>query len=141
MEELRDAADPRRLPGSGGACEIALLARRVFVIARQSPRLFVDRVDFVTSTGFVGGRRPEGAKGAGPVLVITDLATYGFDTTVGEMRIRTLHPGVTYEEVRAATGWPIPPPDTVAWTPGPTCEELAVLRALDPHGHYLGNKA
>jgi glutaconate CoA-transferase, subunit B len=129
-----------RLPGSGGACEIALLARKVFVIARQSKRLFVDRVDFVTSTGFVDGRRPEGARGAGPQLIITDLATYGFDEATGEMRIRTLHPGVTYEEVKAATAWPIPPPETIVYTPEPTGEELRILHALDPRGHYIGTK-
>ncbi len=127
-----------RLPGSGGACEIALLARKVFVIVRQSPRSFVERVDFVTSPGFPGGRRPRGACGEGPQLVVSDLATYGFDETTGEMRILTLHPHVTYEEVRAATGWPIPPPAALAVTPEPTAEEIRILRdEVDPGGQYL----
>jgi glutaconate CoA-transferase subunit B len=128
-----------RLPGSGGACEIALLAKKVFVIARQSARLFVDRVDFVTSPGFVEGKRPPGARGQGPQLVITDLATYLFDDCTGEMRISTLHPGVTYENVRAACGWEIPPPDSVVTTPEPTVAELRILREdVDRDGRYLG---
>jgi glutaconate CoA-transferase subunit B len=128
-----------RLPGSGGACEIALLAKKVFVIARQSARLFVDRVDFITSPGFTAGKRPPGARGQGPQLVLTDLATYRFDEETGEMRIRTLHPGVTYEQVRAACGWEIPPPESVAMTPVPTTAELRILREeVDQEGRYLG---
>jgi glutaconate CoA-transferase subunit B len=128
-----------RLPGSGGACEIALLAKKVFVIARQSARLFVDRVDFITSPGFTAGKRPPGARGQGPQLVITDLATYRFDEETGEMRIRTLHPGVTYEQVRAACGWEIPPAESVAMTPVPTAAELRILREeVDQEGRYLG---
>jgi glutaconate CoA-transferase subunit B len=130
-----------RLPGSGGACEIALLARKIFVIARQSPRVFVERVDFVTSPGFDGGRRADGACGRGPELVVTDLATYGFAADSGEMRIRSLHPGVGYDEVRAATGWPIPPPDGLTVTCEPIAEELRLLRDMDPGGYYLGKGA
>jgi glutaconate CoA-transferase subunit B len=126
-----------RLPGSGGACDIALLARRVFVIVRQSPRVFVDRVDFVTSPGFVGRGRPDGARGAGPELVVTDLGTYGFDPETGEMRIRTLHQGVTYRDVCAATGWPIPAPATIVTTPEPDTAELSVLRELDVAPSHL----
>ena len=126
-----------RLPGSGGACEIALLARKVFVITRQSPRVFVDRVDFVTTPGFDGGRA-DGTGGHGPQLVVTDIGTYGFAPDSGEMRIRTLHPGVTYDDMRAATGWPIPPPEDVAVTPEPIEEELRILREIDPEGYYLG---
>jgi len=128
-----------RLPGSGGACEIALLAKKVFVIARQSARLFVDRVDFVTSPGFIAGKRPPGARGQGPQLVITDLATYHFDEETGEMLIHTLHPGVTYEDVRAACGWEIRPPGSVVTTPAPTAAELQILREdVDREGRYLG---
>lgn len=116
-----------RLPGSGGACEIATLARSVFVVLPQSPKSFVERVDFITSPGYPGGRRPAGAPGRGPQLVITDLATYAFDDR-GEMVIRTLHPGVEFDEVRAATGWAIAPPRARAVTPPPTAEELRVLR-------------
>jgi glutaconate CoA-transferase, subunit B len=136
---IGDYRNPRvRLPGSGGACEIALLVGEVFVIARQTARTFVDRVDFVTSPGFRSGRRPPGSHGKGPVLVMTDLATYGFDERLGEMRIRTLHPGVTYADVQAATGWPIPPPEHLDCTREPTADELRILRTeIDGAGLYL----
>jgi len=128
-----------RLPGSGGACEIALLAKKVFVIVRQSARSFVERVDFVTSPGFIAGKRPPGASGQGPQLVITDLATYRFDRETGEMLIQTLHPGVTYEDVRAACGWEIRAPGSAATTPEPTEAELQILREqVDREGRYLG---
>lgn len=117
-----------RLPGSGGACDIASLARATFVIARQAPRLFVERVDFVTSPGH--GRRDDGRR-LGPTLVITDLATYGFDQETGEMEVATLHPGVTFSEVRAAVGWPIAPPRVPRETPPPTARELTILRQLN----------
>jgi glutaconate CoA-transferase subunit B len=129
-----------RLPGSGGACDIALLARRVFVITPQSPRVFVDRVDFVTSPGFAGPHRPEGARGAGPELIVTDLGTYGFDPETGEMRIRTLHQGVTHHEVSAATGWPIPAPATIVTTPEPDAAELKILRGLDAASGQLSTR-
>lgn len=133
--------NPRvRLPGSGGACEIALLARKVFVVVRQSKRSFVDRLDFVTSPGVVRGGRPQGARGRGPQLVITDLGTYGFDEETGEMRIISLHPTVTYDEVVASTGWPIPREVDHGTTPEPAAEELRILREeLDPTRRYLGS--
>lgn len=134
-------ATPRvRLPGSGGACDIAVLARNVCVIMRQSPKTFVDRVDFITSPGFPAGGRPSGSRGNGPQIVMTDLATYGFDER-GEMRILTLHPGVEYDEVRAATGWAIPPPTSAARTPEPTDAELHMLRTeIDKEGRYLASR-
>jgi glutaconate CoA-transferase subunit B len=128
-----------RLPGSGGASEIAVLARRVFIIGRQSRRSFVDRVAFVTSPGHrPGGGRPAGALGGGPQLVVTDLAVYDFDDA-GDMRVQSLHPGVTPPDVRASTGWDIPVPAGLPITEPPTAEELRILRReLDPHGYYLG---
>jgi glutaconate CoA-transferase, subunit B len=127
-----------RLPGSGGASEIAALAKCVFVIGRQSKRSFVDRVSFVTSPGNrPGGGRPVGARGGGPSLVVTDLASYDFDS-FGEMRLLSLHPGVTADEVCANTGWPLDVPPHVVTTPPPTAEELRILREdLDPNGYYL----
>jgi glutaconate CoA-transferase subunit B len=95
-----------RLPGSGGACEIAINAREVFVIMRQSKRSFVETVDFRTSPGTLGGgqqaariRREGGWLGRGPSLVVTDLGIYRFDD-MGEMRLDSLHPGATLEAVR-----------------------------------------
>src|SRR5439155_8049961 len=74
-----------RLPGSGGACEIAINARKVFVIMPQSTRSFVERIDFTTSPGHLEGRRPAGWLGAGPTTVVTGLGVYGFDAATGEM--------------------------------------------------------
>lgn len=126
-----------RLPGSGGACEIALLAREVLIVIRQTPKTFVERVDFVTSPGHPNGQRPRGARGRGPQLVMTDLGTYRFDEH-GELQIDSLHPGVTYEEVRAATGWPIALPPVLRVTPEPTADELRILRTeVDKDREYL----
>jgi glutaconate CoA-transferase subunit B len=134
-----------RLPGSGGACEIAINARQVFVIMRQSSRSFVERIDFRTSAGNLGGaeqsgriRREQGWLGRGPSVVVTDLAIWHFDEA-GEMRVDSLHPGVTMDEVRATVGWE--PKVGSGWdlatTPPPTETELRLIRdELDPGGAY-----
>jgi glutaconate CoA-transferase subunit B len=127
-----------RLPGSGGASDIAALARRVFVIGRQTSRTFVERVSFVTSAGHLpGGGRPAGAPGGGPRLVVTDLAVYDFGPD-GQMRVRSLHPGVGGDEVRSNTGWNLQVPASTPVTEPPTSDELRILRKeLDPNGYYL----
>jgi glutaconate CoA-transferase subunit B len=132
-----------RLPGSGGACEIAINARQVFVIMRQSARSFVESIDFRTSPGNRGGaeqaeriRREGGWLGRGPTVVVTDLGIYDFDKT-GEMRLVSLHPGATLEAVRSTIGWVVRVADDVASTPPPTPEELRLIREeLDPGGVY-----
>ena len=100
-----------RLPGSGGACEIAINARQVFVIMRQSARSFVERIDFRTSPGNPGGgadaarrRRDQGWNGSGPTVIVTDLGIYHFDER-GEMRLDSLHPGATLDEARRTVTW------------------------------------
>jgi len=132
-----------RLPGSGGACEIAINARQVFVIMRQSKRSFVETIDFRTSPGNLGGaenaariRREQGWLGRGPSVVVTDLGIYHFDDD-GEMRLDSLHPGATLEAVRETIGWePRVAPD-LATTPEPTAVELGLIRVeLDPEGAY-----
>jgi len=136
-------APTTRLPGSGGACEIAINARQVFVIMRQSTRSFVEDIDFRTSAGNLGGaadseriRRAQGWNGRGPSVVVTDLAIWHFDET-GEMRVDSLHPGVTLDDVRAATGWSPKVAATVATTPPPSEVELGLIRdELDPGGAY-----
>ena len=141
---IGDYAHPRtRLPGSGGACEIAINARQVFVILRQSKRSFVERIDFRTSPGNLGGaesaariRREQGWLGVGPTVVVTDLGIYHFDQD-GEMRLDFLHPGTTIEAVRATIGWEPRIADDLATTPEPTAEELRLIRVeLDPDGAY-----
>ena len=136
-------APTTRLPGSGGACEIAINARQVFVIMRQSKRSFVERIDFRTSAGNLGGaenaeriRREQGWLGRGPSVVVTDLAIWHFDET-GEMRVDSLHPGVTLDDVRAATGWEPKVAASIETTPAPTADELRLIREeLDPGGAY-----
>ena len=132
-----------RLPGSGGACEIAINARQVFVIMRQSARSFVERIDFRTSPGNLGGveqaeriRREGGWLGRGPTVVVTDLGIYHFGET-GEMRLDSLHPGATVEAVRDTIGWDVAVADDLAATPAPTDDELRLIREeLDPGGVY-----
>jgi glutaconate CoA-transferase, subunit B len=132
-----------RLPGSGGACEIAINARQVFLIMRQSKRSFVEAIDFRTSPGNLGGaenseriRREQGWLGRGPSVVVTDLAIWHFDET-GEMRVDSLHPGVTLDDVHAATGWEPKVAPSLATTPAPTADELRLIREeLDPGGAY-----
>ena len=131
-----------RLPGSGGACEIAINARKVFVIMRQGTRSFVEAIDFRTSPGHSGdpGRDAErGWSGSGPTSVVTDLGTYAFDEATGEMTLLTLHPGVTLEEVRENMGWDPRVADELGETPSPTEVELRLIREeLDPLGVSSG---
>jgi len=139
---IGDYAHPKvRLPGSGGACEIAINAAEVFILMRQSARSFVETIDFRTSPGNLGGaalRAAQGWQGSGPTLVVTDLGRYHFDTDSGEMLLDSIHPGVTLDEVRAATGWPVKVADDLAETPEPSAEELRLVREeLDPEGVYV----
>jgi glutaconate CoA-transferase subunit B len=132
-----------RLPGSGGACEIAINARQVFVIMRQSKRSFVEKIDFRTSPGNLGGaenaariRREQGWLGSGPSVVVTDLGIYHFDEA-GEMRLDSLHPGATLGQVRETIGWEPKVSAGLTTTPAPTVEELRLIRVeLDPGGAY-----
>ncbi len=123
-----------RLPGAGGAPEIAASCRQVIVIVRQSRRTFVERVDFVTSFGYGSGpgdRERLGLTGRGPVLVITDLGVLEPDPRTRELTLTSLHPGVTVERAREATGWELAVAAEVATTPPPTALELETLRALE----------
>ena len=131
-----------RLPGSGGACEIATNARRVFVVMRLSRRSFVERVDFVTSPGHLGGageRAALGLPGRGPQLVVTDRCVFTFDGETGEMVLTSLHPRVTRGEVEAEVGWDLRAAPELGETAPPTTAELRLLREeLDPDGMYTG---
>ena len=128
-----------RLPGSGGACEIAILARKVFVIAPQSKRSFPEKVDFITSPGYVNGddtRQKLGMPGAGPVMVITNLGVYDFKD--GEMILVSLHPGCTVEQVQESLGWKVKMHPELKTTEEPHPEELRIIREeLDPHHLYI----
>jgi glutaconate CoA-transferase, subunit B len=141
---IGDYASPTtRLPGSGGACEIAINARQIFVIMRQSRRSFVERIDFRTSPGNLGGaanaeriRREQGWLGRGPSVVVTDLGIYHFGDS-GEMRLDSLHPGVSLEALRDTIGWQPQVSPELAVTPEPTPVELDLMRLeLDPDGSF-----
>lgn len=122
-----------RLPGAGGAPEIAASCREVIVIVRQNLRTFVNQVDFVTSVGYgtgAGSRERLGLTGAGPVVVITDLGVLRPDPASCELTMTSLHPGVTIEHARAATGWRLALSDDLTETEPPTDKELTVLRDL-----------
>ncbi len=131
-----------RLPGSGGACEIALHAQQVFMIMRLKRRAFVDQLDFMTSLGHLTGgdsRARLGIQTRGPQFVITDLALLNFANAEREMQLVSLHPGVTLDQVLAEVGWPLRVADTVGETLPPTHAELRMIRdELDPQGLYRG---
>lgn len=129
-----------RLPGSGGAVEIAINARKVFVIMRQGTRSFVERLDFRTSPGHSGDPAHDAGRGwwgNGPSSVVTDLGQYRFDGATGEMTLTHLHPGTTLDDVRAAMAWDPRVADDLGETSPPTAEELRLIRdELDPDGMY-----
>lgn len=128
-----------RLPGSGGACDIASLSRRHVIIMAHQRRRFVARVDYVTSPGYgegAGWRERVGLSGGGPAAVITTLGVFRFDPESREMVLASLHPGVTPAEVQAETGWPLRQAARVETTPPPTPEELALIRAFDPQSFW-----
>jgi glutaconate CoA-transferase, subunit B len=129
-----DYRDPEvRLPGAGGAPEIAASCREVFMIVRQNPRAFVERVDFVTSLGFgrgKGDREELGLRGKGPQLVITDLGVLRPDPETCELTLTHLHPGVDLATAKAKTGWDLKVSDDLRTTDAPTEQELSALRDL-----------
>lgn len=125
-----------RLPGAGGAPEIAASCREVFIMVRHTRRTFVEKVDFVTSVGYgdgPGSRQRLGLRGRGPVLVVTDLGILRPDPERCELTLTEVHPGVDVAEVRAATGWELAVADPLGVTEPPTDDELTRLRRLtDP---------
>jgi glutaconate CoA-transferase subunit B len=122
-----------RLPGAGGAPEIAASCREVIVLIRQSQRSFVEHLDFRTSVGFgdgPGDRARWGYRGAGPTLVITDLGLLRPDPETCELTMTDLHPGVGVDQVRAATPWDLAMAEDLKTTEPPSAEELTRLRTL-----------
>ncbi len=116
-----------RLPGSGGACEIAIHARRIFVIMQLKKRAFVPRLDFLTSPGHLGDAGVS-IPGRGPQLVVTDKGIFDFDNEQREMQLVSRHPGCTVDEIRDEVGWEVRIRDEAGTTPPPTAEELRILR-------------
>src|SRR5579864_8277150 len=123
-----------RLPGAGGAPEIAASCREVVVVLRQSPRTFAERVDFVTSVGFgegPGDRHRLGLTGSGPRCVITDIGVLAPNPVTCELTLISVHPGSTPDQARAATSWPLEVAQDLTTTAPPTDDELAALRRLE----------
>jgi glutaconate CoA-transferase, subunit B len=123
-----------RLPGAGGAPEIAASCREVIIVMRQSRQKLVERLDFVTSVGFGSGpgdRERLGLRGGGPRRVITDLGVLEPDPDTCELVLTQLHPGVTVDQAREATGWELRTSPSLGRTPAPTERELAALRGLE----------
>ncbi|HEX3149871.1 MAG TPA: CoA-transferase [Gemmataceae bacterium] len=131
-----------RLPGSGGACDLASFCWRTLMIMRHDRKKFVEKLDFLTSPGYLtgpGAREAAGLpKGTGPHRVITELAVLDFHPTTRRMRLLSLHPGVSIEQVHAATGFQFEESESVGQTAPPTDAELQVLRQeVDPAGYVL----
>lgn len=130
-----------RLPGSGGANDIASLCREVIILTAHEPRRFSDAVDFVTSPGWLGGgdsRRRSGLLFGGVARVVTTLGILGFEPVSRCMRLEALHPGVTVEAVRAQTAFDLAVADRVETTTPPSDDELQILRELDPERRFIG---
>jgi glutaconate CoA-transferase, subunit B len=122
-----------RLPGSGGATEIATGCGQIFIVMKQGARSFVKRLDFLTSLGHGRSgqeRREMGLKTKGPALLVSDLCILRPEAETNEMMVASLHPGVTREQVIEATGWPLQFAGEVTETAPPTWDELGVLRDL-----------
>jgi glutaconate CoA-transferase subunit B len=120
-----------RLPGGGGAPEIASACGEIFIIMSQSTRSFVPKLDFITSMGHGEGgdhRTRLGLTTKGPTRLVTDLCIFEPDAVSREMTVTSIHPGVTLEQIAANTGWPVRYAASVAETPPPTATELQVLR-------------
>jgi glutaconate CoA-transferase subunit B len=131
-----------RLPGSGGACDLACLAQRHIIVMSHQKRRFVPQVDYITSPGFGKGgewRRQVGLPRGGPATVITTLGILRFEKSTREMILTSVHPGVTAEMVQENTGWPLQVAADLDQTPAPTGEELEMLSRFDPQGYWTGN--
>ena len=129
-----------RLPGTGGANDIASLCREIIIVTAHEKRRFVPKVDFVTSPGWLSGDGSRGRAGllfGGVSRVVTTLGLFGFDAENRRMRLEALHAGVTVDDVRANTGFEVEVSDRLTTTNAPTEEELGILRMLDPARQFL----
>lgn len=139
---IGDYTKPKvRLPGSGGAAEIAIHAKRTLVVSRLTPRAFPPDVDFITSPGQRSrgrARKELGMPGAGPLKVITDKGILEPDDS-GELVLTTLYPDITVDDIRRSVGWPLRVRESLGTAPAPTAGDLDLLRrVLDPRRLFLG---
>jgi len=129
-----------RLPGSGGGNDIVSSAKRIVIIMTHEKRKMVKKLDYLTSPGFLDGpeaRKKAGLLGAGPSLVVTNLCQMDFDPETKRIRLATIHPGVSIQQIMENSGFDLIVPQDVPTTEPPTYEELTLLRAIDPHGIYI----
>ena len=136
------SAPRARLPGSGGANDVGSLCWRTIIVMRQDRRRFVERLDFLTTPGYLdgpGARERAGLPaGSGPYRVITQLGLYGFDATSRRMTLLAIHPGVTVEDVQAQSGFELLVPAEVETSEPPPPEVRRILREIDPTGMVIG---
>ena len=136
---IGDYHNPKsRLPGSGGASPIGALARRTLIISLHDTKRLADKVDFITTPGYIDGPGARERWGlppdTGPACIVTNKAVLRFDKTTGEAFLASIHPGSTLEEIRANTPWDLQIADDVHETEPPTADELRAIReVLDPH--------
>ena len=129
-----------RLPGSGGGNDIVSSAKRIVIVMTHEKRKMVKKLDYLTSPGFLdgpGAREKAGLLGGGPSLVVTNLCQMDFEPKTKRIRLATVHPGVTIQQIKENTGFDLIIPKDVPTTELPTYEELELLRAIDPHGIYI----
>ena len=129
-----------RLPGSGGGNDIISSAKRIVVIMTHEKRKMVKKLDYLTSPGFLdgpGAREKAGLLGGGPSLVVTNLCQMDFDSKTKRMRLATIHPGVTAQQIVENSGFDLIVPRSVPETELPAHEELRLLREIDPTGIYI----
>lgn len=139
---IGDYEQPKvRLPGSGGACEISIHAKKIILILKQNKKTFAEKIDFVTSPGFINGMNPRsslGIPGEGPILVITDLGVYYFTHDTHQMILTEIHPGTSLDMIRENLSWDIMISDSLKTTESPSVKELKIIREeLDPEKIYL----
>ena len=132
---VKDKGKRTRLPGSGGAADIATMAKRCIIIMNHERRRFVRKVQYITSPGFGSGgdwRVKNGLSGGGPSRVITSMGIFSFDPESHEMILNSRHPGLTINQIKSETGWPLRVAKDVPETTPPTDMELAAVRKYDP---------
>jgi glutaconate CoA-transferase subunit B len=140
----KDHGKPKvRFPGSGGANDLASLCWRIMVVTNHDRRRFTEKLDFLTTPGYLtgpGAREAAGLPpGTGPYRVITDLAVMGYHPETKRMEVLSLHAGVTLDQVRAATGFEIGMREPLGVTEPPSVDQLCILRdEVDPHRYLLG---
>jgi glutaconate CoA-transferase subunit B len=131
-----------KLPGSGGASDIAISAGRTLIMMTQQKRRFLEKVDFITSPGYLDGpgqREKYCYGGSGPSVIISNMAIFRFDETSKEAYLDSVHPGVTVEDVRKEVSWDLKVSPDLKITPPPTEREVEIIRILDSQKIYTGD--